>query len=77
VSNIIEQFIKLTELSRLIGIPRITLRRWILQGIGPTYRRSPTGTFLFRESDVEKWIENLPGPDQQEPCKPGLGARNP
>jgi predicted DNA-binding transcriptional regulator AlpA len=57
-----EPFIKLTDVSQLTGIPKITLRRWILQGIGPACKRSPTGVFLFRQSEVEEWIETLPAP---------------
>lgn len=60
-----EPFIKLADVARLTGFSKFTLRRWIIRGIGPNFKRSPTGTFLFLASEVEKWAESL-GQDKRE-----------
>jgi hypothetical protein len=62
-----EPFIKLKDVSRLTGIPTVTLRRWILDNKGPAFKRSPTGTFLFHKSEVERWAESLDGPTDSTP----------
>jgi len=62
-----EPFIKLTDVSRMTGIPKITLRRWLREGKGPFFRRSPAGTLLFRKSDVEAWVDALETPSEPRP----------
>lgn len=61
-----ERFIKLKDVSELTGIPVVTLGRYLRSGLGPVYKRSPHGAYLFHESDVEAWIEALPGPNTRE-----------
>lgn len=58
-----EPFIKLAQVAEMTGLCVMTLRRYIKNGEGPAFKRSPTGLYLFRRSDVERWIDKLEGSD--------------
>ena len=60
--NDMQKFIKLRDVSETTGIPAVTLARWLRQGLGPDFKRTPTGLYLFYERDVMRWLESLEGP---------------
>ena len=48
------------ELADLLGVPRLTIYAWRTKGTGPVGVR--VGKYLrFRESDVERWLEEMAG----------------
>jgi len=47
------------EASRLLGNSERSLRALIANGVVPFRRLA--GRIVFRRSELEKWIENLPG----------------
>jgi len=57
-----KKFIRLKDVSESTGIPMTTMSRWLRQGLGPDYKRTPTGNYLFSERDVQRWLESLEGP---------------
>jgi DNA-binding transcriptional MerR regulator len=50
------KLMNLTQLAKLTGISRWTIRYWLRRGEGPPYQRSPVGRFLFREEDILPWL---------------------
>lgn len=54
-----EKLIKITELSRKLGLHRATLKRWIHEGRGPEVTLTPGGHYLFKESDIIEWQKKL------------------
>jgi predicted DNA-binding transcriptional regulator AlpA len=56
-----EKFIRVKALAELTGIKECTWRKWITKNECPVpYRRTRGGMLLFSESDILRWIENLP-----------------
>lgn len=57
------RFMKLSDVAKLLGVSRWTLREWIRDGRGPAFKRTPSGRgYLFREEDVLRWFDGLEGP---------------
>jgi len=54
-----EPFVKLSDVAKMTGLSRVTIRRWALAGEGPTVFRGPSGLILFRRTDVERWARSL------------------
>jgi predicted DNA-binding transcriptional regulator AlpA len=67
-----EQFINLRALSEMTGLAKPRLRRWLREGRGPAYKKSPSGLYLFRKSDVVAWVASLPGTAKISPSDPTL-----
>lgn len=62
-----ERFLKLREAAELLGLSPRTLRRWLREGNGPAFKRTPRdGVYLFRKSDLLEWAAGLDGPAQIE-----------
>ena len=51
-----EQWLTLTEASKLLGVHFTTLRRWADAGSVPCFR-TPGGHRRFREADLSRWME--------------------
>lgn len=62
-----EDFIRVRDIHRMTGISISTLRRWLAAGAGPPYRKTPTGGYLFRQSEVEQWLDSLKQPPSSRP----------
>lgn len=56
--------IRIREVARLTGLSENTLRRYIKRGCAPDFRQTPSGIYLFRRADVEKWFDSLKGPQK-------------
>ncbi|MGB6068320.1 MAG: helix-turn-helix domain-containing protein [Desulfomonilaceae bacterium] len=57
----IEPFMSIGKAAKMVGVSKDTLRSWTEKGQGPDYKRSPRGHFLFRKSDIIRWLNSLPG----------------
>jgi len=53
------EFLRLKDVARLTGFAQSTLRRWITVGCCPPFRKTPTGILLFKQSDVEAWLDSF------------------
>lgn len=62
-----EAFFRIKDLQQITGISVSTLRRWIASGVGPPYRKTPTGIYLFKPTEVEAWLNSLEGPRDPSP----------
>lgn len=54
-----ERLLKISEVSRILGCHRVTLKRWIRGGKGPNATMSPGGRYMFREADIIDWQGSL------------------
>jgi predicted site-specific integrase-resolvase len=54
-----EKLLKLRQAANLIGHHRETLKRWIKSGCGPKVSITPSGRYLFTESDLIAWHHSL------------------
>jgi excisionase family DNA binding protein len=54
-----EKLLKIRQAAKLTGFHRETLKRWIKEGRGPNVCLSPGGHYLFKESDIIAWQEEL------------------
>ena len=54
-----EKLLKISDVSRKLGLHRETLKRWIKEGRGPKVSLSPGGHYLFKETDITAWQEEL------------------
>lgn len=54
-----DNFYKISDVAQKLGVHRATLKRWIKTGKGPVFSLTPGGHYLFRESDVLEWQEQL------------------
>ena len=52
-----EKLLKLSDVAAIVQVHKMTMASWVKKGIGPVGIKSPTGTHLFKESDVERWLE--------------------
>jgi excisionase family DNA binding protein len=59
-----EKMLRLRRVAEMTGISVWTLRRWLHEGAGPPYKKTPGGYYWFRESDVLQWLSTLDGPAQ-------------
>jgi len=58
-------FLKSSELARILGISRRTLVLWVKQGRIPAPEKSPAGYFLWTEADllyIRGIAKSSPGP---------------
>ena len=60
------EIIRLADVAEELGLHHTTLRRWVEQGKGPRYLKTPGGVFLFRRQEVDAWIRSLEGPVDTE-----------
>jgi len=51
--------LKMRQAAERIGVSPLTLRKWIEQGDGPSYYKTPGRMILFAEETVDKWLETL------------------
>lgn len=54
-----EKLLKIREAANLTGFHRETLKRWIREGRGPRVSITPSGRYLFTESDLIAWNNSL------------------
>jgi excisionase family DNA binding protein len=54
-----DKLLKISEASRILGVHRVTLKRWVQEGRGPKAIISPGGHYLFKESDFIDWQNSL------------------
>ena len=54
-----ERLYKISEVSRMLGFSKASLKRWIKEGSGPDVTFSPGGHYLFKESDIDAWQEKM------------------
>lgn len=54
-----EKLLKLRQAANLTGFHRETLKRWIKEGRGPRVFVTPSGRYLFKESDLTSWQDSL------------------
>lgn len=47
-------FITTAEACRILGVSRYTVRRWRMEGIGPTYY-AMGGVYRYTREDIEAW----------------------
>jgi excisionase family DNA binding protein len=55
----VQRLLNISEVSRILGCHRVTLKRWIRGGKGPRATISPGGRYMFREADIADWQESL------------------
>jgi excisionase family DNA binding protein len=65
--SIMVKFLNAAQVAERTGISKWTLRYWTRNGQGPAHKRTPGGHYLFRESDVRRWLSELEGPAVIEP----------
>lgn len=56
--NKADKLLKLVEAALLLGVSKITLRRWSNQGILPSIRIGKRKDRRFREEDIVKYLAN-------------------
>jgi excisionase family DNA binding protein len=54
-----KQALRLAKVAQDLGVHPTTFRRWCETGHGPRHLRTPGGTYLFRQEDIEKWLKSL------------------
>jgi len=54
-----EQLMTITDVAHRAGVSVTTLRRWLKRGIGPRYRRLPSGGHRFADPDVTAWLRSM------------------
>ena len=55
-------FVGIGKAAKMVGVCRDTLTAWAERGVGPHYKVSPGRHRLYRESDIIRWANGLPGP---------------
>ena len=45
------------ELAPWLGVKTATLQRWRREGVGPKWKRSSLGVFVYAHADVDAWAE--------------------
>jgi predicted DNA-binding transcriptional regulator AlpA len=58
-----QKLISLSELVKMIGVSTSTILCWVRDGSGnfPAPRRSTPGKLVWREADIEAWMEMKKG----------------
>lgn len=52
--------VKTTDAARMIGVSPGTMRNWRSTGTGPAYIPLSANTVVYKVSDLEAWLDNLP-----------------
>jgi excisionase family DNA binding protein len=52
-------FLRSSDVARMVGVTRQTIRRWCLEGVGPLHHITPGGRRIFREEHVREFMESL------------------
>ena len=47
-----QEFMKIGEFSKIFGLTRATIRKYVKQGLIPDRRVTPTGKLMFSQDDV-------------------------
>jgi excisionase family DNA binding protein len=54
------RLLRVSDVAALCGVSPWTVRRWMREGRGPEFLRSPGGRdYLFREEDIGRWLDDL------------------
>ena len=61
-----EEILKCRDVAKILGISERTLARWRKAGQGPSYKITPGGYYLFRRTDLNTWLEELPDRKERE-----------
>ena len=56
--HILDRFLREPEVLRLIGVSKMTLRRWEAQGRFPKRCKIGPNTVAWRESAIHDWLAN-------------------
>ena len=63
----LDEYVKVAEASRILGVSQNTLRKWAAERKIPVRVNPANGYRLFRRADLERFLHRL---DQSESIKP-------
>jgi len=52
------ELLSITEVSKLLGVSTMTLRRWDVKGILKSFRPIPSSQRRYKRIDVEKFLKS-------------------
>jgi predicted DNA-binding transcriptional regulator AlpA len=62
--GMVDRILNTSEVSRITNVPIATLRWWRHQGMGPRSFRLGPRKVMYRESDVQAWLDQQYNADQ-------------
>ena len=51
-------FLRITDVTEILGISHASLGRWRRDGEGPAFHKLPTGQVLYPKDDFYEWLDS-------------------
>lgn len=62
-------YILTAEAARILGVAQNTLRKWAAAGVIPFHRNPANGYRLFKQNDLDKFLEKASQPVEPITCR--------